>query len=89
MERKDFEKRKRIVIKNGLSNIKALKETFEKLREINWYENWEYPNEYRKVNGTKLDPIDIDHLFDKIELIIFELTKFPRKLRLLWEVGLK
>ena len=36
-----------------------------------WYENWDYPNEFRKINGTKLEPLEIRMLFERIRNIIF------------------
>ena len=53
------------------------------------YENWEYPNDFRNINGTKLEPLEIRMLFERIRKIISELAKYPDKLESLWEKGLK
>ena len=88
MEKEEFEKKKSLLVKNGLSTIKGLEETFVALLKYDWYENWEYPNEFRKMNGTKLEPVEIRILFDKIRALATELVKYPDKLESLWEKGL-
>jgi len=89
MDKEEFEKKKSLLVRNGLSTVNGLKDTFEALLKYDWYENWEYPNEFRKINGTKLEPLEIRILFERIRILISELAKFPDKLESLWEKGLK
>ena len=89
MEKEEFEKKKSRIVKNGLNIINGLKETFEALLKHNWYEDWEYPDEFRNLNGSKLDPVGIKFLFDRIKIHATELLKFPNDLESLWEKGLK
>ena len=89
MEKEEFEKKKSRIVKNGLNIINGLKETFETILKHNWYEDWEYPDEFRKLNGSKLDPVDFKFLFKRIRTFISELAKYPDKLESLWEKGLK
>jgi len=89
MDKEKFEKKKSLLVQNGLSFVKGLKDTFDAILKYDWYENWEYPNEFRKINGTKLEPVEIRILFDKIRALATELVKYPNKLESLWEKGLK
>ena len=89
MDKEEFEKKKSRLLRNGLSNINGLKDTFEALLKHDWYEKWEYPDELRKINGTKLEPLDIGILFERIRNIISDLAKYPDKLESLWKKGLK
>ena len=89
MEKEEFEKKKSRLVKNGLSIVKGLKDTFNALLKYDWYENWEYPNEFRKINDTKGEPVKIGILFDKVRALATELVKYPDKLESLWEKGLK
>ena len=89
MEKEEFEKKKTRLVRNGLSIVKGLKDTFNALLKYDWYENWEYPNEFRKMNGTKLESVEIRYLFNKIKTLATELVKYPNNLESLWEKGLK
>ena len=84
MDKEKFEKKKSLLVRNGLNFTKVLKETFEALLKYDWYKDWEYPDEFSKV-----DPVDIKILFDKIRALATELVKYPNKLESLWEEGLK
>jgi len=64
-------------------------EIFEALLKYDWYGEWDYPDNFRKLNGSKLDPVDIKNLFDRIRALTTELVKYPDKLESLWEKGLK
>lgn len=88
MEKEEFEKKKSLLVRNGLSIVKGLKDTFNALLKYDWYENWEYPNEFRKMNGTKLESVEIRYLFNKIKTLANELVKYPNNLESLWEKGL-
>jgi hypothetical protein len=68
MDTKEFEKKKSLLVKNGLSIVKGLKETFEAFLKYDWYEDWEYPDEFRKINGTKLEPVEIKSLVSSLYL---------------------
>lgn len=89
MDKEEFEKKKSSIVKNGLHVINGLKETFETISKHNWYEDWEYPDEIRNLNGRKLDPVSIKLLFDKINILATELLKFPNDLESLWEKNVK
>ena len=89
MEKEEFEKKKSILVRNGLNTIKVLEETFVALLKYDWYGEWEYPDEFRNLNGSKLDPVDFKFLFKRIRTFISELAKYPDKLELLWEKGSK
>ncbi len=89
MEKEEFEKEKSRIVKNGLNIIKRLKETFETILKHNWYEDWEYSDEFRNLNGSKVDSVDIKFLFELIKRHANELLKFPNKLESLWEQNLK
>ena len=88
MDKEEFEKKKSLLVQNGLSFVKGLKDTFDALLKYDWYENWEYPNEFRKINGTKVESVKIGMLFDKIRALATELVKYPNRLESLWELRL-
>jgi len=89
MDKEVFEKKKSLLVRNGLGFANNLIDTFEALLKYNWYKDWEYPDEIRNLNGSKLDPVDIKNLFDSIRALTTELVKYPDKLESLWEKGLK
>ena len=89
MKKEEFEKEKSILVKNGLSVIKGIEETFEALLKYDWYGEWEYPYNLRKPNGSKRAPVEFKFLFEQIRIRISELAKYPDKLESLWERGLK
>ena len=89
MEKEEFEKKKSLLVKNGLNFANNLIDTFEALLKYNWYEDWEYPDEIRTLFGDKLDPVEFKFLFKRIRILTSELAKFPDKLESLWEKGLK
>lgn len=89
MDKEKFEKKKSLLVRNGLSTIRGLEETFEALLKYDWYEDWEYPDEFRNLNGSKVDPVDFKFLFKRIRILLSELAKYPDKLESLWEKGLK
>ena len=79
MDNEEFEKKKSLLVRNGLNFTKLLKETFKALLKYDWYKDWEYPEEFRKLNGSKVDPVDFKKkfLFKRIRDIISELAKYP------------
>ncbi len=89
MEKEEFEKKKSRIVKNGLNIINRLKDTFETILKHNWYEDWEYPDEFRNLNGSKVDSVDIKFLFELIKIHANELLIFPNKLESLWKQNLK
>lgn len=89
MDKEKFEKKKSILVRNGLSTIKGLEETFKTLLKHDWYGEWDYPDNLRKPNGSKLDPVEFKFLFKRIRALLSELAKFPVELESLWEEGLK
>ena len=84
MDNEKFEKKKSMLVRNGLNYIKILEDTFKALLKYDWYKDWEYPDEFSKV-----DPVDFKFLFKRIRTFISELAKYPDKLESLWEKGLK
>ena len=70
MEKEEFEKKKSKIVKNGLNIIKGLEETFVALLKYDWYGEWKYPDEFRNLNGSELDPVDFQFLFKRIRTFI-------------------
>jgi len=89
MEKEEFEKKRSLLVRNGLNIVKALEDTFKAILKYNWYEDWEYPDEIRNLDGSKLDSVDIIFLFERIRFFVSELDNFPDKLESLREKGLK
>ena len=87
--KEEFEKKKSLLVKNGLSIVKGLEDTFNALSKYDWYGEWEYPDEIRALFGDKLDPVEFKFLFKRIRILTSELAKFPDKLESLWEKGSK
>ncbi len=69
MDKEEFEKKKSRIVKNGLNLINRLKKTFETISKHSWYEDWEYPDEIRNLNESKLDPVSIKLLFNRINIL--------------------
>ena len=83
-----FKKKKSLLVRNGLSIVKGLKDTFEALLKYDWYEKFV---DTINIGGRiiETEPVDIKILFDKIRALTTELIKFPNNLESLWEKGLK
>ena len=88
MDKDEFEKKKSIIVRNGLSLINGLKQSFEALLKYDWYEKFV---DTINIDGgiIETEPVDIKILFDKIRALTTELVKYPIKLESLWEKGLK
>lgn len=88
MNKEEFEKKKSIIVRNGLSLVNGLKQTFEALLKYDWYEKFV---DTINIDGRiiETEPVNIKILFDKIETLATELVKFPNNLESLWEKGLK
>jgi len=88
MDKDEFEKKKSIIVRNGLSLINGLKQSFEALLKYDWYEKFV---DTINIDGgiIETEPVDIKILFDKIRALTTELVKYPDKLESLWEKGLK
>ncbi len=88
MNKVEFEKKKSIIVRNGLSLINGLKQTFEVLSKYDWYEKF---IDKIDIDGRiiETEPVDIKILFDKIRALAAELVKYPNKLESLREKGLK
>jgi len=89
MDKDEFEKKKSLLVRRGLSTIKGLENTFKTLLKYNWYEDWEYPDKIRNLKWRKHYPVDFKFLFKRIRIIISELAKYTNNLESLWEKGLK
>ena len=88
MDKEEFEKKKSLLVRNGLNITKGLKDTFEALLKYDWYEKFvDTINIDGKIMET--EPVDIKILFDKIRALTTELAKYPAKIESLWEKGLK
>ncbi len=89
MKKEEFEKKKSLLVKNGLNTIKGLEDTFKAILKHDWYGEWEYPDEIRAKFNYQIDPVEFKFLFKKLRTLISELAKFPDKFEVLWEKGLK
>jgi len=88
MEKEEFEKKKSLLVRNGLSFAKGLMDTFEALLKYDWYEKFvDTFNFDGRIIET--EPVDITILFDKIRALATELIKFPNNLESLLEKVLK
>ncbi|KKN47289.1 hypothetical protein LCGC14_0664400 [marine sediment metagenome] len=88
MDKEVFEKKKSLLVRNGLGFANNLMDTFEALLKYDWYEKFvETINIDGKIIET--ESVDIKILFDKIRALTTELVKYPDKLESLWKKGLK
>ena len=88
MDKEEFEKKKSLLVKNGLSYAKGLMDTFEALSKYDWYDKFV---DTINIDGRiiETEPVNIKILFDKIGALNTELEKYPDKLESLWEKVLK
>ena len=83
MEKEQFEKKKLILVGDGLQTIKGLEETFKALLKHDWYGEWEYPDEIKGIFDGKIDPVEFKFLIERRRILISELAKFTDKLETL------
>ena len=69
-DKEQFKKEKLKLLNNGLNTIKGLEDIFNALLEFNWYEDWKYPEEFKKINGSDLESVDFTFLIQKIKNIL-------------------
>ncbi len=88
MDKEEFEKKKSLLVRNGLGFANNLMDTFEALLKYDWYEKFV---DTINIDGRiiETEPVDIKILFDKIKALTTELVKYPIKLESLWKKGLK
>lgn len=88
MNKEEFEKKKSLLVRNGLSIVKGLKDTFEAVLKYDWYEKFV---DTINIDGgiIETEPVDIKILFDKIRALATELIKYSNNLESLPEKGLK
>lgn len=88
MNKEEFEKKKSLLVRNGLSIVKGLKDTFEAVLKYDWYEKFV---DTINIDGgiIETEPVDIKIFFDKIRALATELIKYSNNLESLPEKGLK
>ena len=88
MDKEELEKKKSLLVRNGLNIVKGLKDTFEALLKYDWYEK--FVDTFSVKGGIiETEPVEITMLFDKIRIFATELIKYPNNLESLWEKNLK
>ncbi len=89
MDKKEFEKKKSLIVSNGLSLVKGLEESFNTLKKYDWYEQFVDIINIDGKGEIETKPVNIKLLFNQIKTLSTELLKFPDELESLWERNFK